>query len=100
MIVLWALAFKAALLQLTERLFAAPGRQIQPSDVRFRVVLTYPELVDAFHSVPHRSPIDKVSTGVKGGGKRLSPRTAGRWPAEGIAQAGPQAAATGPASKG
>ena len=72
MIVLWTLAFKAALLQLPERLFAASGRRVQPSDMRFRVVPAYPELVDAFHSVPHRSPSDKVSTGR--GGKRLSPR--------------------------
>ena len=53
----------------------------------------YPELVDAFRSVSHRSPSDKVSTGR--GGKRLSPRTAARWIAEGITKAGLQAAATG-----
>ena len=93
MIVLWTLAFKVALLQLTERLFAAPGRRVQPSDVRFRVVPAYPWLVDAFRSVSHRSPSDKVSTGR--GGKRLSPRTAARWIAERITKAGLQAAATG-----
>ena len=39
-----------------------------------------PELVDAFRSVPHRSPSDNVFTGR--GGKRLSTRTAARWTAE------------------
>ena len=72
---------------------APPGRRIQPSDVRFRVVLAHPELVDAFRSVPHRSLVDKVLTGC--GGKPLSPRSAPRWIAEGIAKAGLQAAATG-----
>ena len=79
-------------------MFAPPGRRIQPSDVRFRVVPAHPELVDAFHSVSHRSPIDKVSTGR--GGKRLPPRTAARCLAEGITQAELQAAATGTGVKG
>ena len=49
---------------------------------RFRVVPDHPELVDAFRSVPHRSPADKVFTGRSG--KPLSPRSAARWIAEGI----------------
>ena len=53
--------------------------------VRFRVVPAYPELVDAFCLVSHRSPSDKVFTGR--GGKRLSTRTAARWTAEGITKA-------------
>ena len=65
---------------------------------RFRVVPAHPELVDAFRSVPHRSPADKVVTGR--GGKPLSPRSAARWIAEGIAKAGLQAAATGTGVKG
>ena len=52
---------------------------------RFRVVPAHPELVDAFRSVSHRSPSDKVFTGH--GGKRLSTRTATRWTAEGITKA-------------
>ena len=60
---------------------------------RFRVVPAQPELVDAFRSVPHRSPADKVFTGRSG--KPLSPRSAARWIAEGIAKAGLQAVATG-----
>ena len=51
----------------------------------FRVVPAYPELVDAFRSVSHRSPSDKVFTGR--GGKRLSTRTAARWTVEGITKA-------------
>ena len=82
----------------TERLFAPSGRGIQRSDVRFSVVPTHPELVDTFRSVSHRSSSDKVSTGR--GGKRLSPRTAARWLAEGITKAGLQAAATGTGTKG
>ena len=39
------------------------GRWIQPSDVRFRVVPAYPELVDALRSVSYRSPSDKIFTG-------------------------------------
>ena len=98
MIVLWTLAFKAALLQLTERLFAAPGRRIQPSDVRFRVVPAYPELVDAFHSVPHRSPSDKVCTGP--GGKRLSPRPRPGGPQRGSRKRDWRRLLQEPASKG
>ena len=52
---------------------------------RFRVVPAHPELVDAFRSVSHRSPSDKVFTGR--GGKRLSTRTAARWTGEGITKA-------------
>ena len=58
----------------------------------------HPELVDAFRSVPHRSLADKVFTGR--GGKPLSPRSAARWIAEGIAKAGLQEAATGTGVKG
>ena len=58
----------------------------------------HPELVDAFRSVPHRSPAEKVFTGR--GGKPLSPRSAARWIAEGIAKAGLQAATTGTGVKG
>ena len=65
---------------------------------RFRVVPAHPELVDAFRSVPHRSPADKVFTGRSG--KPLSPRSAARWIAEGIAKGGLQAAATGTGVKG
>ena len=65
---------------------------------RFRVVPAHPELVDAFRSVPHRSPADKVFTGR--GSKPLSPRSAARWIAEGIAKAGLQAAAAGTGVKG
>ena len=65
---------------------------------RFRVVPVQPELVDAFRLVPHRSPADKVFTGRSG--KPLSPRSAARWIAEGIAKAGLQAAATGTGVKG
>ena len=65
---------------------------------RFRVVPAHPELVEAFRSVPHRSPADKVFTGRSG--KPLSPRSAARWVAEGIAKAGLQAAATGTGVKG
>ena len=46
------------------------------------MVPAHPELVDAFRSVSHRSPSDKVFTGR--GGKRLSTRTAARWTTEGI----------------
>ena len=38
---------------------------------RFRVVPAHPEIVDAFRSVPHRSPADRVFTGRSG--KPLSP---------------------------
>ena len=76
---------------------APPGRRIQPSYVRFRVVPAHP-LVDPFRSVSDRSPSDKVSTGR--GGKRLSIRTAARWIAEGITKAGLQEAATGTGVKG
>ena len=65
---------------------------------RFRVVPDHPELVDAFRSVPYRSPADKVFTGRSG--KPLSPRSAARWIAEGIEKAGLQAAATGTGVKG
>ena len=65
---------------------------------RFRVVPAHPELVDAFRSVPHRSPAERVFTGR--GSKPLSPRSAARWIAEGIAKAGLQAAATGTGVKG
>jgi len=65
---------------------------------KYRVVPAHPELVDAFRSVPHRGPGDKVFTGR--GGKPLSSRTAARWIAEGIAKAGLQAAATGTGLKG
>ena len=78
--------------------FAPLGRRIRPSDVRFRVMPAYPELVDAFRSVSRRSPSDKVSTGR--GGKRLSPRAVARWIAERITKAGLQAAATGTGVKG
>ena len=65
---------------------------------RFRGVPAHPELVDAFRLVPHRSPGDKVFTGR--GGKPLSPMSAARWIAEGIAKAGLQEAATGTGVKG
>ena len=52
---------------------------------RFRVVPAHPELVDAFRSVSHRSPSDKVFTGR--GGKRLSTRQRSWWTAEGITKA-------------
>ena len=42
---------------------------------RFRVVPAHPELVDAFRSVPHRSPADRVFTGRSG--KPLSPKERG-----------------------
>ena len=65
---------------------------------RFRVVPAHPELVDAFRSVPHRSPADRVFAGR--GGKPLSPGSAARWIAEGIAKAGLVTAATGTGVKG
>ena len=67
-------------------------------DGRFREVPAHPELVDAFRSVPHRSPADKVFT--RGGGKPLSPRSAARWIAKGIEKAGLQEAPTGTGVKG
>ena len=57
------------------------------------MVPAHPELLDAFRSVSHRSPSDKVFTGrgdkvfTGRGGKRLSTRTAARWTAEGITKA-------------
>ena len=60
---------------------------------RYRVVPAHPELVDAFRSVPHRSPGEKVFRGRAG--NPLSPRTAARWISEGITKAGLQAVATG-----
>ena len=65
---------------------------------KYRVVPAHPELVDAFRSVPHRGPGEKVFTGR--GGKPLSPRTAARWNADGITKAELQAAATGTGIKG
>ena len=54
--------------------------------------------VDAFRSVPHRNPAEKVFTGRSG--KPLSSRTAARWVADGITKADLQAAATGTGAKG
>lgn len=65
---------------------------------KYRVVPAHPELVDAFRSVPHRNPTEKVFKGRSG--KPLSARTAARWVTEGIAKAGLQAAATGTGVKG
>ena len=53
---------------------------------KFRVVPAHPELVDAFRSVRHRAPVDRVFTGR--GGKPPSARTAARWIADGITKAG------------
>ena len=65
---------------------------------RYRVVPAHPELVDAFRSVPHRSPGEKVFRGRAG--NPLSPRTAARWISEGITKAGLQEVATGTGVKG
>ena len=65
---------------------------------KYRVVPAHPELVDAFRSVHHRGPVDKVFTGRAG--KPLSSRTAARWIADGITQAGLHAAAKGTRVKG
>ena len=62
------------------------------------MVPAHPELVDAFRSVPHRSPGEKVFRGRAG--NPLSPRTAARWISEGITKAGLQAVATGTGVKG
>ena len=49
---------------------------------RYRVVPAHPEMVDAFRSVPHGNPTEKVFTGR--GGKPLFPGTGARWISEGI----------------
>ena len=62
------------------------------------MVPAHPELVDAFRSVHHRGPVDKVFTGRAG--TPLSSRTAARWIADGITKSGLHAAATGTGVKG
>ena len=44
---------------------------------KYRAVPAHPELVDAFRSVPHHGPGDKIFTGR--GGKPISSRSAARW---------------------
>lgn len=65
---------------------------------KFRVVPTHPLLVGSFHSVPQRRANQKVFAGSNS--IPLSARTAVPWIADGIAQAGLQAACNGASAKG